>query len=404
MSFAYHDPYWTAVLAFVQQHRRPGESVMAPDLFWWGFDRIERYTASFERPPPSPDWAILHKGMLGELGEALVRALPRYWRPLFANEVFVVWGRRDDLPALGEDDAHLRAFHVAVGRTRFGDAPAPEAFSAVLPERHAITQFSSLDERSIAKAMDDFYANGGYRYETRRDRTYYAEIDRTIDEMGGGPDDRRVLDLCCGEGRVLARLDRYRAAVGVDLSGRALATARARFAGDRRTAFLPAAAERLPFADGTFDQAFWIDAIEHVRDPWRTIAELARVLRPGGSLLLTAANRDSLNQRIQRKLGYPAFVTNYQHLREFTSEEVEEWLNAAGFQVVERRGLMLYPYWGLPGMDARLVSLLDEDAELVEILRRLGERAGPDLAYTFVFRCALTGALAEGARAGSAPA
>ncbi len=54
MSFAWHDPYWTAVLQVVQRHRRPGESVMAPDLFWWGFDRIERYTASFARPAPRP--------------------------------------------------------------------------------------------------------------------------------------------------------------------------------------------------------------------------------------------------------------------------------------------------------------------------------------------------------------
>jgi SAM-dependent methyltransferase len=45
-----------------------------------------------------------------------------------------------------------------------------------------------------------------------------------------------------------------------------------------------AAGESLPFADGTFDGALSLAVLEHVRDPWRCAAELARVVRPGGQI------------------------------------------------------------------------------------------------------------------------
>jgi ubiquinone/menaquinone biosynthesis C-methylase UbiE len=52
-----------------------------------------------------------------------------------------------------------------------------------------------------------------------------------------------------------------------------------------------AAGERLPFPDGAFDVATAWDVLEHVQDPRGVLAELARVLRPGGHALITAINR-----------------------------------------------------------------------------------------------------------------
>ncbi len=51
------------------------------------------------------------------------------------------------------------------------------------------------------------------------------------------------------------------------------------------------AGEALPFADGSFDLAICWDVVEHVQDPERLLAELARVLRPGGRALVTVINR-----------------------------------------------------------------------------------------------------------------
>ncbi|GIV97978.1 MAG: type 11 methyltransferase [Herpetosiphonaceae bacterium] len=54
---------------------------------------------------------------------------------------------------------------------------------------------------------------------------------------------------------------------------------------------LNAAGEDLPFVSGSFDAVVSWDVIEHVRSPERMLAEIARVLVPGGSVLLTAINR-----------------------------------------------------------------------------------------------------------------
>lgn len=54
---------------------------------------------------------------------------------------------------------------------------------------------------------------------------------------------------------------------------------------------LNGAGERLPFADASFDLAIAWDVVEHVQDPAQLLAELARVIKPGGRVLLTVINR-----------------------------------------------------------------------------------------------------------------
>jgi SAM-dependent methyltransferase len=86
---------------------------------------------------------------------------------------------------------------------------------------------------------------------------------------------------------------------GVDLSPSALAMARAAFAekglaGD----FVLGDVRSLPFSDASFDFVYAGGVIEHFRDSGRAVGEMARVLRPGGRLLLTA----------------PAFTLSYPYL------------------------------------------------------------------------------------------
>ena len=96
------------------------------------------------------------------------------------------------------------------------------------------------------------------------------------------PRDRgHVLDVATGTGLVAAELVRREFRVtGVDQSPEMLAGAQARF-GDR-VELVEASAESLPFADATFDHLTFTYLLRYVADPAGTLAELARVVRPGG--------------------------------------------------------------------------------------------------------------------------
>ncbi|MGE4013247.1 MAG: hypothetical protein AB7G15_14040, partial [Alphaproteobacteria bacterium] len=59
LSFPVHDPYWVAAAEFVERHRVPPAPVLAPDIFWWRFEQIYRYTNAWQRPSFAYEWAIV---------------------------------------------------------------------------------------------------------------------------------------------------------------------------------------------------------------------------------------------------------------------------------------------------------------------------------------------------------
>jgi SAM-dependent methyltransferase len=92
----------------------------------------------------------------------------------------------------------------------------------------------------------------------------------------------RVLDVGCGAGSVAKAVKRERDDLDVlacDVSRSALAAAGAAPGG---VEFRQAQAEKLPFHDGEFDFVWIFDVLEHVESPEQVLAEVARVLRPGG--------------------------------------------------------------------------------------------------------------------------
>jgi SAM-dependent methyltransferase len=97
--------------------------------------------------------------------------------------------------------------------------------------------------------------------------------------LGGG----RVLDVGCGTGQLVAQLsERGVAAVGVDVSPEMLEVARAKLPNG---VFEPAPAERLPFADGSFDRVVYL-LVVHLVDRAAAFAEARRVLAPGGRVAI----------------------------------------------------------------------------------------------------------------------
>lgn len=114
-------------------------------------------------------------------------------------------------------------------------------------------------------------------YRGRR-RIIRAELDKLALPAGA-----RILDAGCGSGRTLQELVDYGTVSGVELNPDAAELARARNLGEVVVGRL----EELPWADETFDLVTCLDVIEHTPDDIPALAELRRVCRRGGWLLVT---------------------------------------------------------------------------------------------------------------------
>ena len=134
-----------------------------------------------------------------------------------------------------------------------------------------------------------------------------------------------VLDVATGTGRLPRALLRQPAfdgrVIGLDLSRRMLREAvrgTDQFA-DRLT-YIWQDARRLPFDDGTFDAVTCLEALEFTPNPREVLAELVRVLRPGGALLVT--NRVGRDAKFLPGRAFPRDAFE-RILREFPLEEVK---------------------------------------------------------------------------------
>ena len=116
-------------------------------------------------------------------------------------------------------------------------------------------------------------------------------FDRQIDWQG-----KRVLDLGCAGGFMAEALAARGAIVtGIDPAAEAIAAARAH-AGQAGPVirYEVGVGEALPYEAGDFDAVVCVDVLEHVSDLPQVLAEVARVLRPGGVFLFDTINRNPL--------------------------------------------------------------------------------------------------------------
>src|SRR5690606_39169203 len=125
-----------------------------------------------------------------------------------------------------------------------------------------------------------------------------------------------VLDLGCGKGRFSRHFQDWGARV-VGLDG-----SRAMLDGARGLDTIQGAASQLPLAAARFDVVVAVETFQHFSRPGVVLREIARVLRPGGQLLIVDRNATALDVR-------------------------RPWLPATGVKWLdERRGLWMYPAGG----------------------------------------------------------
>lgn len=134
---------------------------------------------------------------------------------------------------------------------------------------------------------------------------------------------KRILDVGSGAGQIAKHLIRYADSDATvtcfDLSFEMLRRARKRL-NSRLPLYVAADMTRLPFADGTFDTVTCGYVLEHLPDPRPGLAELSRVLVPGGRMLLFATE-DSVSG---------AFTSRIWLCRTFNRRDLRQWCEECG--------------------------------------------------------------------------
>ena len=148
--------------------------------------------------------------------------------------------------------------------------------------------------RRVVVALYDLYAG---RYDAVKQFDDYADqvlVAQPLLEMLADRDDPLILDVATGAGRVplaMARNANFHGhVIGIDASRRMLSVAREKVAAQRFDSYITLMrqdATRLPFLDESFEAATCLEALEFLPDQATTLAEMARVLKPGGVLLTT---------------------------------------------------------------------------------------------------------------------
>ncbi|MEO5709118.1 MAG: methyltransferase domain-containing protein [Nocardioidaceae bacterium] len=175
-----------------------------------------------------------------------------------------------------------------------------------------------------------------------------------FDRLGLQPGDR-VIDMGCGAGRHAFEMYRRGAdVIAFDQDGDELAGVLDLFGAMREAGEVPLGAEAdikqgdalsLPFADAEFDRVVASEVLEHIPADTDAIAELARVLRPGGTMAVTVPRW--LPERVCWALSDAYHEVEGGHVRIYSGDELVEKLEAAGL-VYEGRdhahGLHS-PYW-----------------------------------------------------------
>ena len=166
--------------------------------------------------------------------------------------------------------------------TRFGDAREVKAWNDAMVVKYDLDRFHDHPSPLVRFV------------ESRRIEAIFRLLDAR-------PRDR-VLEVGCGAGHLLARLPAGRA-VGIDLAESVLERTTARLGG--RALLAQAEAGTLPFAPAAFERVYCSEVLEHVVDPRAAVAEIGRVLKPGGVAVLSVPNELLINRAkvLVRRLG-----------------------------------------------------------------------------------------------------
>ena len=160
--------------------------------------------------------------------------------------------------------------------------------------------------------------------------TYIAKLTRVRAYLRALPAGTTVLDAGCGEGVLVEEFHARLKIEGLDPNYSSALV-------------LKGSLTALPYGDARFERALCLDVLEHLTfdDQPRALAELHRVIKPGGELLVTVPNLAHLQSRVHFLLRGRLIRTASlaKHPGDRPVQEYLELASHAGFRLVERRGI-----------------------------------------------------------------
>lgn len=162
---------------------------------------------------------------------------------------------------------------------------------------------------------------------------------QTLLQLADVRPEERVLDVGCGSGYLLGQVAAFGATLAaVDIAASRLEKASSRLERIGASADLRlGVAEDLGFEDDSFDVVFCSEVLEHLQHPEAGLAEIRRVLKPGGRAILSVPNREKILWVECMHCGEKTSANNG-HLHSFDPKSFGALVETAGFVDVACRG------------------------------------------------------------------
>jgi ubiquinone/menaquinone biosynthesis C-methylase UbiE len=191
--------------------------------------------------------------------------------------------------------------------------------------------------RYIRQWYDSFYSSS-----VGETGPWYLAAAELLSELEpNGVGSKKVLEVGCGTGAFISRLDAS-PAIGMDVSSQACQIAR-----DRGVRVCVAPGESLPVRSSSFDIVVCCEVVEHVESPQRVLAEIHRVLKEGGLLLISTPNYLNLSWLFLRLAGdvlnKPNWTVRQPVDRLMTLPRLYAMVRKLGFRKVGLVGYVLEP-------------------------------------------------------------